>query len=67
ISKSQLNNHLRNTMLITVKKNRRLNLRPGSDLMSQMIFNDPTAVDLIVQPLLGTDIPANSYAVTSNE
>ncbi|KAI8085335.1 hypothetical protein BDF21DRAFT_486407, partial [Thamnidium elegans] len=39
ISKSQLNNHLRNTILITAKKKRRSNLRPGSDLMSKMLFN----------------------------
>ncbi|KAI8057387.1 hypothetical protein BDF21DRAFT_403554 [Thamnidium elegans] len=35
--------------------------------MSKMIFNDPTVMNLVVQSLLGTDIPANSYAVTSNE
>ncbi|KAI8083740.1 hypothetical protein BDF21DRAFT_492648 [Thamnidium elegans] len=40
---------------------------PGSDLMSKMLFNDPTVVNLVVQSLLGTGIPANSYAVTSNE
>ncbi|KAI8083767.1 hypothetical protein BDF21DRAFT_492670 [Thamnidium elegans] len=40
---------------------------PGSDLMSKMLFTDPTVVNLVVQSLLGTDIPANSYVVTSNE
>ncbi|KAI8070241.1 hypothetical protein BDF21DRAFT_495846 [Thamnidium elegans] len=40
---------------------------PGSDLMSKVLFNGPTVVNLVVQSLLGTDIPANSYAVTSNE
>ncbi|KAI9270867.1 hypothetical protein BY458DRAFT_510006 [Sporodiniella umbellata] len=43
------------------------NWKPGSDLMSKLLFSDPTVVNLVVQSLLGTDIPADSYAVASNE
>ncbi|KAG2229744.1 hypothetical protein INT48_000036 [Thamnidium elegans] len=32
-----------------------------------MLSNNPTVVNLVVQSLLGTDIPANSYVITSNE
>ncbi|KAG2195958.1 hypothetical protein INT47_007094 [Mucor saturninus] len=44
-----------------------LSWKPGSDLMSTLLLNDPMIVNLVVQSLLGKDIPADSYKVAPND
>ncbi|KAI7863972.1 hypothetical protein BDF14DRAFT_1938293 [Spinellus fusiger] len=44
-----------------------LSWKPGSDLMSKLLFNDPIIVNLVVKSLLGTDVPEDIYTVALDE
>ncbi|CEP10967.1 hypothetical protein [Parasitella parasitica] len=44
-----------------------LKWKPGTDLMSKMLLSDPEIMRIVIQSLLGEDVPPDSYSVAPTE